>query len=397
MVLLQLLLLNFENISSYNANIPKLYNRIWLEGRFGSCDYISVRNYRDSSQLARNTANQINVVGSNSIDTSVFYVASTFESTSMSIQSKEDYKDNTIHHRTVMEDLLYPKHIVTSKTSISMKQRQHAVRLHPIYNFLHTYYRYSPEILMNYSPGIGIIVNGINLNNIPDLIRPYFIEVNHGVTISVNLLASDHKKRTKLYDNYQLMLQTSLRQPHFGCFGYHEWAMLYSGSSPGSVPLAKHQPHLEWRVNQSVIDEIVSSNNLKCTHFDAWRFFHPDAKSLNSIPVMSRSSQIDHDQPGCIHVAMDLFKYAYSLYPFISSDSLRSCLEIAIEARLIDMRASPYDVSGYDVCKQPIPVETMEGKREYIAAQEDLYKKSQQVRLDLLRGYQNVVESIERI
>ena len=47
---------------------------------------------------------------------------------------------------------------------------------------------------------------------------------------------------------------------------------------------------------------------------------------------------------------MDLFKYAYQLYPFLSSDLLRDCLTLAVTARKIDMRASPYDVSGVEGC-----------------------------------------------
>lgn len=47
---------------------------------------------------------------------------------------------------------------------------------------------------------------------------------------------------------------------------------------------------------------------------------------------------------------MDLFKYAYQLYPFVSSDLLRECLVLAVTARKIDMRASPYDVSVVPDC-----------------------------------------------
>jgi hypothetical protein len=53
---------------------------------------------------------------------------------------------------------------------------------------------------------------------------------------------------------------------------------------------------------------------------------------------------------GCVHAAMDLFKYAYQLYPFLSSGLLRECLTLAVTARKIDMRASPYDVSGVEGC-----------------------------------------------
>jgi hypothetical protein len=51
---------------------------------------------------------------------------------------------------------------------------------------------------------------------------------------------------------------------------------------------------------------------------------------------------------------MDLFKYAYQLYPFVSSDLLRDCLELAVTARKVDMRASPYDVSHVPDCSGKI-------------------------------------------
>ena len=43
------------------------------------------------------------------------------------------------------------------------------------------------------------------------------------------------------------------------------------------------------------------------------------------------------------------------------------CFDLARDIRVLDMRASPYDLSarGY----QPIPIETREGKAEYVEAQ----------------------------
>ena len=41
-----------------------------------------------------------------------------------------------------------------------------------------------------------------------------------------------------------------------------------------------------------------------------------------------------------------------------------------MHARELDMRASPYDVSGFGL--KPIRVETPEGRREYTALQRDL-------------------------
>lgn len=51
-----------------------------------------------------------------------------------------------------MEYLLYPPKDTTTVATI--KERMHAVHSHPIYNFLHTYYRYSAMELKMYSPGI---------------------------------------------------------------------------------------------------------------------------------------------------------------------------------------------------------------------------------------------------
>ena len=44
------------------------------------------------------------------------------------------------------------------------------------------------------------------------------------------------------------------------------------------------------------------------------------------------------------------------------------CLELAADARALDMRASPYDLRGYGF--EPIAVETPGGRAEYVAAQQ---------------------------
>jgi len=64
---------------------------------------------------------------------------------------------------------------------------------------------------------------------------------------------------------------------------------------------------------------------------------------------------------------MDLYKHAFRLSPMICSDLVADCFELARDIRVLDMRASPYDLSelGYD----PVRVETAAGKQEYVAAQ----------------------------
>ena len=50
--------------------------------------------------------------------------------------------------------------------------------------------------------------------------------------------------------------------------------------------------------------------------------------------------------------------------------------------RELDMAASPYDLSAYGLA--PVPIETAEGKAEYVARQRDLMATSNRLRRRLL-------------
>ena len=86
---------------------------------------------------------------------------------------------------------------------------------------------------------------------------------------------------------------------------------------------------------------------------------------------------------------MDLYKWAYKSSPWISSDLLRKTLFFAIEARIIDMRASPYDLSDYGY--SPIPIETTEGRREYEREQSELYRRGLKLRSELIAALNKIL------
>lgn len=86
---------------------------------------------------------------------------------------------------------------------------------------------------------------------------------------------------------------------------------------------------------------------------------------------------------------MDLYKWAYKSSPWISSDFLRKTLFFAIEARSIDMRASPYDLSDYGY--SPIPIETTEGRRKYEREQTGLYRKGLALRSELIAALDKIL------
>ena len=81
---------------------------------------------------------------------------------------------------------------------------------------------------------------------------------------------------------------------------------------------------------------------------------------------------------------MDLYKHAYRLSPLVSSELVADCFELARDIRVLDMRASPYDLSalGYS----PVRVETVAGKQAYVAAQRDFAERGAPLRRRLLEA-----------
>lgn len=320
------------------------------------------------------------------------------------------WEQEAMLHEKELDRMLYPP-------GECLKTRQHTVKTHPIYNFLHTYYRYSAKNLRYYSPGIDVVMeakketssSGSNSNSKrrKDLhisqLDPKYLHVLNDECCSYTLPPTATIEPTSPFGwitmsrNRDLLMNTDSRIPFFGCFGFHEWAMLYSGRNQGplSQPLPSHQKEVPIRVTQEVIDDVVETMGLRCTHYDAYRFFHPSVQPLNSIHPLTRTNQIDHEQPGCVHTAMDLFKYAYQIYPFISSSLLRSCIHIALTARKLDMRASPYDTTNVLYCGPPICVETLEGRNQYQEEQKALALEAAIVREELIQGYNLVLSKLQ--
>ena len=89
------------------------------------------------------------------------------------------------------------------------------------------------------------------------------------------------------------------------------------------------------------------------------------------------------EQPGCLHANMDLYKWAYKLAPLLPGELVMDCFELSWRIRAMDMRASPYDLSGWGY--PAIRIETPEGKAEYVDYQRAFAAESQELRRRLLR------------
>lgn len=166
------------------------------------------------------------------------------------------------------------------------------------------------------------------------------------------------------------------RPARFGCFALHEWAMVY-GLTQEEVR------HRAWplRVSADEVKEVVGELGLRCTHFDAFRFYTEPARPLNPIQL-SRANQIEFEQPGCLHANMDLYKWAWQLFPATSSDLVRATRELAVDVRHLDMASSPYDVRALGV--EPLLVETASGRAVFAARQRELSERAEPLRVALL-------------
>jgi hypothetical protein len=248
------------------------------------------------------------------------------------------------------------------------RRRARAGEAHPVWDFLFTYYSLRPRQLRIWHPGFGVALGGAAAEHY--LGRSGYARRPEGVAVTrEHLLARVDTVRFIA----RLLRATASRSPRLNCFGLHEWAMVYRSSTPrhAQVPL---------RLGVAGADAVVESMPLRCSHFDAYRFFTEPATRRNA-EVLTRDSQVAAEQPACIHANMDLYKWAFKLGPLVESELVMDCLELAADARALDMRASPYDLRDYGF--EPIAVETPVGRAEYVRAQQSVAERAAPLRANL--------------
>ena len=258
-------------------------------------------------------------------------------------------------------------------TSPHLERRRRGDK-HPVLDFLFEYYPYSPGRLRTWHPGLGVALEG---DWAPTSGGSAYVSTTRGWTVQAATVDA-----TRLALAIRILEGTHHRPAQFSCFGMHEWAMVYR-MDPAAV--RHRQQPLRLSIDQ--ISAAVDEAGLRCTHIDAFRFFTEDAVPLNAI-TPTRESQPELEQPGCLHANMDLFKYAMWFQPYVPGDLVLDCFELAVFAREIDMRASPYDVS--DLGYSPITIETPEGRREYAREQRLIAERAAPLRLALLHGLREV-------
>jgi hypothetical protein len=236
----------------------------------------------------------------------------------------------------------------------------------PVEDFLFTYYVHRPAQLRRWHPGPEVALEDADER----AGWKFYRYADGAVALDLEAFLTVRAPAMRLIAD--LLSATAARPAQLGCFGLHEWAMVYRQTP-------QRRRHADWplRLGQAGTDEVVESHQLRCSHFDAFRFFTDSARPLNNL-APQRSSQVTMEQPGCLHANMDLYKWAYKLSPAIPSDLTADCFDLAREIRELDMRAAPYDLRplGYE----PVEIETPAGKAAYVDAQRDFGARAQVLR-----------------
>lgn len=248
---------------------------------------------------------------------------------------------------------------------------------HPIDDFLWHYYSFRPGHLRRWHPGIGMALEGADER----AAWPHYAH-SHGHAY-VDASSMTNERRRALHWMRDLMARSLDREPRFGCFAMHEWAMVY-GLEQQEV---RHE-QAPLRLTPTQIKDVVDRGTLRCTHYDAFRFYTPGSAPLNETQP-TRETQIDMEQPGCLHANMDIYKWCYKATPFVSSELTRDAFALAREIRLLDVQASPYDLSAWGTSS--LDVETADGRVEFIARQRDFAERANRLRVRLIAELDNAL------
>lgn len=253
---------------------------------------------------------------------------------------------------------------------------------HPVWDFLFTYYSLRPRQLRRWHPGYGVALDGMSAERF--IGRTGYVRLGTGASVALSHLQTRWDTVAFVAD---LLRATADRPARLNCFGLHEWAMVYRTSDVrhGQVPL---------RLGAPGTDAVVEAIPLRCSHFDAYRFFTQPAVPRNA-EALSRQTQVASEQPGCVHANMDLYKWCYKLGPLVPSELLMDCLDLAAQARVLDMRASPYDLLAFGIV--PIAIEEAAGRTEYVRCQRDIADRAAPLRAELLGRCDELLGAVDGV
>lgn len=263
------------------------------------------------------------------------------------------------------------------------RQQKGSGNKHPVHDFLFSYYSYPMGKLETWHPGLGTLLESPSPETFN---QKYYRQINRSVFLDPTLIPPSRIPRLRWIQH--LLQSTQERPANFACFGLHEWAMVYKD---GDI---RHRESAPLRLTQEETNQVIETRSIRCSHYDAYRFFSPSATKLNKLSP-TEDNRHQYEQPGCLHTNMDLYKWCYKAMPWISSETLWECFLLAKDTRELDMRASPYDLSQYQL--KPVKIETKQGREEYENLQRELSNRAAPIRKNLINKLDEVLNIAEGI
>ena len=279
--------------------------------------------------------------------------------------SAQEWQDHREAHRAEVEPFV-----------LRRRDRRSRGHKHPVEDFIWEYYGLRGSRLLAWHPGSGVRLQDADEKSFPE--RDGYMGGEGERWLDVEGVLERRKQGVTWIRT--LLEKVEERPPVFHCLGLHEWAMVYEVEDIRHAQLPLRLSHAETR-------KLVEAFPLQCTHYDAFRFFSQSARPMNATDL-SEGNRVDHEQPGCLHVNMDLFKWCMKLQPLVSSDLTLRCFRLACAAREIDMRAGPYDLGDFG--GPPVKIETPAGRAEYVALQQDIADRGRPLRRELIRALQRL-------
>ena len=259
-------------------------------------------------------------------------------------------------------------------------ERSHRREKHPVADFLFRYYAFSPNKLLSWQPGLGVALQG-------DAARAFLADRHYRETadgIALDPATYPAQRHDSLRWVLGLCEKVAARPPRFACLGLHEWAMVYRTDEirHGQLPL---------RMPPDELARFLDTQKIVCSHFDAFRFFTPAARPLNTLQP-ERPKIHDLEQGGCLHANMDLYKWAFKFWPWVASDLLADCFVLAIDARQLDMQGSAYDCRSLGL--EPLRIETPEGRDVYMERQQAIAGRAAALRARMIVALRTLLEAV---
>jgi hypothetical protein len=260
-------------------------------------------------------------------------------------------------------------------------ERRSRQESHPVDDFLFEYYPISTNKLLNWHPGFGFALSATE-TDVEEFPSGSYEFADDQIQIRHEWLIKNQEAAAELITFLSSTQERSIRS---GCFGLHEWAMVLG---------AEDVRHEKWplRLSQDQIRATIDEVGLRCTHFDAFRFFTPIAAPLNPLQL-TPIDRNEVEQPGCLHANMDLYKHAQRVAPIVGSKIVRDAFALAKDIRTVDMQTAPYDLADLGVV--PIPVETQAGREEFSNLQIGFAQRAQILRTELIAALKSAYVTAE--